>query len=76
MTLPFAKHPFTRTWALALLRLSFSLKGAFAKNCEGLFARDFAPLGLLMNGFILGVWLSSSDACRVPTNPRDISTGF
>jgi hypothetical protein len=38
------------------LRLSLSLKAPLAKNRDGFFARDFAPQGLLMNGFILGVW--------------------
>src|SRR5271156_2762323 len=37
-------------------RLSFPLKGAFAKNCDELLGRDFAPLGHLMNGFILRIW--------------------
>src|SRR5882757_6468749 len=41
---------------LARQRLPLSLKGAFAKNCDGLFSRNFAPLGPLMDGFILGVW--------------------
>jgi hypothetical protein len=41
---------------LARLRLSLSLKAAFAKNRDGFFARDFAPQGLSMNGFILSVW--------------------
>jgi hypothetical protein len=41
---------------LARQRLSLSLKGAFAKNCDELLGRDFAPLGHLMNGFILRVW--------------------
>jgi hypothetical protein len=41
--------------ALPRQRLSLSLEGAFAKNCDELFGRDFAPLGPLMNGFILNV---------------------
>jgi hypothetical protein len=33
------------------------LKGAFAKNCNGLFSRYFAPVRPLMDGFILGIRL-------------------
>ena len=36
-------------------RLSLPLKGAFAKNRDGFFSRDFAPLGPLMDGFILRI---------------------
>jgi len=37
---------------LARQRLSLPLKGAFAEYRDGFFGRDFAPLGLLMNGLI------------------------
>jgi hypothetical protein len=36
-------------------RLSLPLNGAFAKYRDGFFGRDFAPLGLSMDGFILGI---------------------
>jgi hypothetical protein len=66
---------------LARQRLSLSLKGAFAENRDGLFARDFAPLGLLMNGFILGVWnialmLEAPDDARGMTGFFGCGTGL